>query len=120
MLLLAIGGYFLLSLATFSPIDPGWAYVGARGQPENMGGPAGAWFSSVLFTLIGNLAYLFPIMIGWSGWLLFRERNDDKVDYHLLVFRWFGFFLTVAAGSGLAAMHFPPETLLPEGPGGIL
>ena len=120
MLLLAIGGYFLLSLTSFSPIDPGWAYVGARGQPVNMGGPAGAWFSSVLFTLIGYLAYLFPLMIAWSGWLLFRERNDDKVDYHLLVFRWFGFLLTVAAGSGLAAMHFPPETILPEGPGGIL
>jgi S-DNA-T family DNA segregation ATPase FtsK/SpoIIIE len=120
VLLLAIGGYFLLSLTSFSPQDPGWAYVGARSQPENLGGPAGAWFSSVLFTLIGYLAYLFPLMIAWSGWLLFRERNDDKVDYHLLVFRWFGFFLTVAAGSGLAAMHFPPETILPEGPGGIL
>jgi len=120
VLLLAIGGYFLLSLSSFSPQDPGWAFVGPRGQPENMGGPAGAWFSSVLFTLIGYLAYLFPVMIAWSGWLLFHERNDDKVDYHLLVFRWLGFLLTVAAGSGLAAMHFSPETLLPEGPGGIL
>lgn len=121
LLLLAVSAYFVLSLLTFSPQDPGWSFVGARETPSNMGGPAGAWFSSVLLTLFGYLAYLVPVIILWSGWLLFRDRQDSKeVDYQLLIFRWLGFFITLMAGSGLATMHIGAETSLPEGPGGIL
>ena len=121
LLLLAISAYFFLSLLTFSPEDPGWSFVGARETPRNMGGPAGAWFASVLLTLFGYLAYLVPIIILWSGWLLFRDRQDSKeVDYQLLIFRWLGFFITLMAGSGLATMHISMQTSLPEGPGGIL
>ncbi len=121
LLLLAVSGYFVLSLATFSPEDPGWAFVGERRQALNGGGPAGAWFSSVLYSLFGWLAYLFPLIILWSGWLLFREREAHKErDYRLLVVRWGGFLLTLVAGTGLAAMHLPPDDTLPAGPGGIL
>ena len=120
VILLFIGLYFLLALVTFSPEDPGWSFVGNREHALNSGGPAGAWFASVLFSLFGLLAFLFPVMIVWSGWILFRERNDEHVDYHLLIVRWLGFFLTVAAGSALAALHVSPIMDLPEGPGGIL
>ncbi|WP_457670942.1 DNA translocase FtsK 4TM domain-containing protein, partial [Thiolapillus sp.] len=121
LLLLAVSAYFFLSLLTFSPQDPGWSFVGARETPENMGGPAGAWFSSVLLTLFGYLAYLVPVIILWSGWLLFRDRQENKeADYQLLIFRWLGFFITLMAGSGLATMHINLETNLQEGPGGIL
>lgn len=121
LLLLAISSYFVLSLLTFSPEDPGWSFVGAREHAANGGGPAGAWFSSVLFTLFGYLAYLFPVVILWSGWLLFREREEHKeMDYHLLVVRWIGFFVTLIAGCGLATMHVGAANGLPEGPGGIL
>ncbi|HIE54945.1 MAG TPA: DNA translocase FtsK, partial [Chromatiaceae bacterium] len=121
LLLLAISAYFVLSLLTFSPEDPGWSFVGERVRAANGGGPAGAWFSSVFYSLFGYLAYLFPLVILWSGWLLFRERGEGKEkDYRLLVVRWIGFFITLLAGSGLAAMHFAPEPTLPAGPGGIL
>jgi len=121
LLLLAISAYFVLSLLTFSPEDPGWSFVGERARATNGGGPAGAWFSSVLYSLFGYLAYLFPLVILWSGWLLFRDRGEEKEkDYRLLVVRWLGFFLTLMAGCGLAAMHFAPDASLPAGPGGIL
>jgi len=121
LLLLAVSGYFVLSLVTFSPEDPGWSFVGERQHAANGGGPAGAWFSSVLYSLFGWLAYLFPVVILWSGWLLFRDRGEEKErDYRLLVVRWIGFFITLVAGTGLAAMHMPPDTTLPAGPGGIL
>ncbi|HHH12700.1 MAG TPA: DNA translocase FtsK, partial [Thiolapillus brandeum] len=72
-------------------------------------------------SLFGWLAYLFPVVILWSGWLLFRDRGEEKErDYRLLVVRWIGFFITLVAGTGLAAMHLPPDTTLPAGPGGIL
>ncbi len=121
LLLLAISAYFVLSLLTFSPEDPGWSFVGERARATNGGGPAGAWFSSVLYSLFGYLAYLFPLVILWSGWLLFRDRGEEKEkDYRLLVVRWLGFFLTLMAGCGLAAMHFASDASLPAGPGGIL
>ncbi len=121
LLLLAVSGYFVLSLITFSPQDPGWSFVGERAHALNRGGPAGAWFSSVLYSLFGYLAYLFPLVLLWSGWLLFRDGGGQKDrDYRLLVVRWSGFLLTLAAGCGLVAMHMAPAEQLPQGPGGIL
>jgi len=119
---MALGSYFLLSLASFSPEDPGWSYIGPREIAENSGGPAGAWFASVLLTLVGYMAYLFPVIVAWSGWLLYKERDEKAhTGAHLIAVRWFGFFLTVAAGGALAAMHFDSQlVILPEGPGGIL
>jgi len=121
-LVIALGLYFLISFLSFSGQDPGWSYIGERSKPENLGGSAGAWFSSVFLGLFGFLAFLFPVMVIWSGWLIFKERNpDDSVNYWLVGLRWGGFFLTVAAGSSLAAMHIKSlGSSFPEGPGGIL
>ena len=121
-LVIALGLYFLISFLSFSSQDPGWSYIGERSKPENLGGSAGAWFSSVFLGLFGFLAFLFPVMVIWSGWLIFKERNpDDTVNYWLVGLRWGGFFLTVAAGSALAAMHISSlGNSFPEGPGGIL
>ncbi|MCB1858710.1 MAG: DNA translocase FtsK 4TM domain-containing protein [Gammaproteobacteria bacterium] len=122
LLLLAVAAYFLLSLANYSPEDPGWSYTGSRDHIENAGGPLGAWFADVLLTLFGLLAYLFPIMIAWSGWLLFKERNpDDSVNVHLFALRWSGFLVTLAAGSALASLHLTGVQIdLPGQGGGIL
>jgi len=120
LLLLAVAAYFLLSLANYSPEDPGWSYTGSRDQVENAGGPLGAWFADVLLNLFGLFAYLFPLMIGWSGWLLFKERNpDDTLNVHLFALRWTGFLITLIAGCALASMHFNYFSF-PGGGGGIL
>ena len=122
LLLLAIAAYFLLSLGSYSLEDPGWSFTGPREQVQNAGGPMGAWFSDVFLNLFGVFAYLFPLMVGWSGWLLFKERNpDNSVNVHLVALRWAGFFITLSAGSALASIHVSPDALsLPGGSGGIL
>ncbi len=122
LLLVAIAAYFLLSLVDYSPADPGWSYTGSREQVENAGGPLGAWFADVLFSLFGVFAYLFPLMIAWSGWLLFKERTvDESLNLHMFAWRWIGFFLTLAAGSALASLHISgPGLGLPGQGGGIL
>jgi len=121
-LIIASGLYFILSLLSYSPFDPGWNYIGPRQTPENLGGSTGAWFSSVFLSLFGYLAYLLPVMIIWSGWLVFKERNpDDSINYWVFSLRWSGFLLTVLAGSTLAAMHIKAfGGHFPEGPGGII
>jgi len=37
--------------------------MGLRDTPLNLGGRVGAWFASVLLTLLGYSAYLLPLMI---------------------------------------------------------
>ncbi len=121
LILVGLGIYFLLALATFSPQDPGWAYLGPKQIPSNAGGPLGAWTASVLYSLFGLLAFLFPLLVAWSGWLLFRDRDLEGGAGHLIAFRWLGFAVTTASGCALATLHFTDVGLgLPEGAGGIL
>ncbi len=120
--LLAIALFLLTALVTYNLGDPGWSHTGPREVIHNAAGVVGAWFSDVLFYLFGYLAFLFPLMIAYSGWLVLRgTRNDGELDYKVLAIRWSGFFMTVATGCALASLHFllPAETLPLDG-GGIL
>ncbi|TVT47485.1 MAG: cell division protein FtsK, partial [Sedimenticola thiotaurini] len=114
--------YLLLSLVTYVPNDPGWSYAGPREFAENSGGLVGAWLADVLLNLFGLLGYLFPLMVGWSGWLILKERNpDNSLNVPMVALRWVGFLLTLIAGSSLAALHLSHIPLfLPSGSGGIL
>ncbi len=124
LLLLAIALYFLISLTSYSPEDPGWSYTGQRELVQNAGGPVGGWLADVLLYLFGFLAYLLPIMVGWSGWLIIKERTqDDAVNIHLIALRWLGFLVTLCTGCALAAMYvsqFGVAMPIGAGSGGIL
>ncbi|MDJ0740475.1 MAG: DNA translocase FtsK 4TM domain-containing protein [Gammaproteobacteria bacterium] len=119
LLLLAIGVYFLMALFSYSPDDPSYVYESAKQHADNAGGVAGAWAASVLFMLFGKVAYVFPLMIAWAGWLMFRERDDVHHSATLRVARWGGFVLTVISATALASLHMGLAEHLPEGPGGI-
>jgi S-DNA-T family DNA segregation ATPase FtsK/SpoIIIE len=120
--LFCLSGYLLLALVTYSPLDPGWSYVGPETRVANSGGPAGAWFSDIFLYLFGYFAYLFPVMLSWSGVLVFRRRNaDDTININLVMLRWFGFFITLASGCALAGLHLTHlGSGLPAGTGGAL
>ena len=120
LLLLAVSGFFLMALLTYSPEDPSWSYVGPRTLALNAGGPTGAWFASVLFSLVGLMAHAFPFMLAWSGWMMFRERNEAQPHPYLWVVRSAGFLLTLIGATALAALHMRNFGHLPEGSGGIL
>jgi S-DNA-T family DNA segregation ATPase FtsK/SpoIIIE len=122
LLLMAIGAYLLISLITFSAGDPGWSYTGTHGEVMNAGGPVGAWIADVFLNLFGFLAYLLPLMVAWSGWLIYKERNpDDTLNLSILALRWAGFLVTLVAGCALAALHISQFSVpLPSGSGGIL
>ncbi len=121
-LIVAVAAYFFLTFITYSQVDPGWSYVGERGDIHNLGGAAGAWFASVFYSLFGIFVFLFPVMLVWSGWLILRERTvDDHMNTPLLMLRWSGFALTIIGGCGLGALHLSDFGLkLAEGAGGIL
>ncbi len=122
IVLSAIAVYLLVSLLSYSNGDPGWSHSGPRGAVQNVGGVAGAWFADVFLYLLGFLAYLFPVMVGYSGWLVFRgQTSDGDIDYRTLALRWLGFLLTVGTGCALASLHFDIRAgVLPLSAGGIL
>ncbi len=120
LVLIALGAYFMLALLTYDQTDPGWIQTGGSQVVSNLGGKVGAWFAGLFFSLFGYLAYLAPLMVAYSGWLLYRGGPDpDTMDYRTLGLRWAGFLLTLAAGCGLATLHFH-SSFLPDTAGGIL
>ncbi len=117
----AIAVYLAVSLGSYTQTDPGWSHSGVVSVVENTGGVAGAWFADVFLYLFGYFSYLFPIMVAYSGWLLFKgSEQTDALPMAEFGLRSGGFVLTVAAGCGLATLHFGSPTELPLNAGGIL
>ncbi|MFV2056942.1 MAG: DNA translocase FtsK [Thiohalomonadales bacterium] len=116
-----IAVYLSASLVTFDPNDPGWSHSQSAAAASNAGGVAGAWFSDIFLYLFGYMAYLFPLLIAYTGWLLFKGRKTaDSIDIPMSVFRAVGFVLTLSAGTGLSALHFVEAQNLPLNAGGVL
>ncbi len=125
-LFIAISLYLCIALFTYSPADPGWSHsISETIDPlklHNNGGKFGAWFADLFLYLFGYLAFLFPLMLLYSGWLVYQGRNEDEVLHggHISL-RIIGFILTIIAGVGLSSMHFThPSVIFPLNAGGIL
>lgn len=114
--------YLFVSLLTYYGGDPGWSHSGPVEEVRNKGGVAGALFADIFFYLFGYFAYLFPLMVGYSGWLIYQGRHHDILaEPKNLIIPSIGFVLTLSAGCGLAIVHFMAESaLLPTHAGGIL
>jgi S-DNA-T family DNA segregation ATPase FtsK/SpoIIIE len=119
----AAGIYFLIVLLTYNINDPGWSSSRNGEKIFNAGGVVGAWFADVLLLLFGYLAYLVPVMVAYTGYLLYRgQKPDGEFDIRTFSIRMTGFLLTLISGTGLATTHFYIEAgTLPEmSAGGIL
>jgi len=108
------------ALATYDRNDPSFATTGEPGPLSNVIGPLGAHVSGLLVLLFGAPAFLFPVMIALTGWLIYRDRSKvDVPSRATLAFRGFGFLLTLATSCGLASLHFTIESY-PSSAGGVL
>ena len=122
LLLLALSVYLLLALASYHPRDPGWTYVGEVSAVQNAAGRTGAFFADMLFLLFGYLAFLFPLLLGFWGTRVLRERHAGMSgSWPMFAVRLVGFVLTMVAGTGLCYLHLAGNGGdLPEGAGGVL
>ncbi|MGF1547636.1 MAG: DNA translocase FtsK [Thiotrichales bacterium] len=119
IVLIAIGVFMMLALGTYSINDPGWFSTGFEKQVQNLGGVAGAWFGDILFYLFGYLAFLAPVFVIYSGWLVYRgDRDTHQLDLNTLGWRALGFLITLFSGCGLAFLHFNGVGL-PQSAGGL-
>ena len=100
----------LVSLVSFNQQDPSWNEVGNSDVALNRAGLLGAWFSSCLLSWFGYFAYLFPALLAYRGWLVFRDHIDTW-NWPLAGLRFLGFVLMMLSATGLLYLH------VAEGPG---
>ncbi|MGI1677835.1 MAG: DNA translocase FtsK 4TM domain-containing protein [Cellvibrionaceae bacterium] len=114
--------YLVMALVSYSPEDPGWSSTGTGNGVANVGGPAGAWLADVFFSLFGYLSYLFPVMLAYQAWRVFKHRGENlEFDGVLLGLRTLGLCLVMIAGTGLVSLQYGiQESSLPFSHGGIL
>ena len=103
----------LVALLTYAPGDPGFSFTGSSDAVRNSIGPVGAYLADLLFFWFGRPAYLLPVMLAVSCWLLFRKRSNPVVAASRLnaAVRIGGFVLTLLASCGLASLHWLPGDL---------
>ena len=117
----AIAVIVFAALVSFDRNDPSFATTGESGHLSNAIGPFGAHLAGVLVWLFGGPAFLFPVLIGLAGWLLYREqkKNHEAPSRATLAFRGAGFLLTLLTSCGLASLHFDADSY-PNSAGGVL
>ena len=123
ILSLALAAYLLLSLWTYNPTDPAWTTTGTNNVVLNSGGIVGAWLADILFLIFGLPTYLSPLMLAFSGWLLFSwgKKADSEGALHFWVLKAIGLIMALSSASGLSTLSIAKgAVLLPEGAGGVL
>ncbi len=111
----ALALFLLLALATYHPQDPGWTYTGSGETIQNSAGRAGAWLADVFLQLFGYLAYVFPFMVTYLAYLIFRERSlIEQHDWRYWLLRGSGFLLTLLAGTAIAGLNFNDPAVQPS------
>ena len=117
----AICIYFLIALLSYDSGDPGWSRTGSNSSIANAGGPAGAFLADISFSLFGYMAYLFPIMLAYRAWVLFRERySPAPFSWGAVAMRVVGLVLVMLSSTALAMMADNGSGSLPFGAGGAL
>ncbi len=110
----------LLALFSYHGHDPGFADTGEPGPVGNWIGPVGAWLSGFFFFLFGRPAYLFPLMLGYAGFLVHKNPAPGDARSRLnTVLRAGGFAATMLASCGLASLNWSGAGL-PNSAGGVL
>ncbi|MGD8574149.1 MAG: DNA translocase FtsK 4TM domain-containing protein [Gammaproteobacteria bacterium] len=117
----ALAVILLVALVTYDPRDPGFSFTGEPGAVSNAVGRVGAWLADLLLFLFGYPAYLFPPLIAFGGWMIFRSHEQEPVGKAVVALRVAGFVLTLATAAGLADLHWQVDAMtLPAQAGGVL
>jgi DNA segregation ATPase FtsK/SpoIIIE, S-DNA-T family len=116
----ALALILLVALLSYDRNDPSFQTTGEAGPVNNLIGPVGAHVAGLLVLLFGRPAYLFPVMVGLAGWLLFAGRDPKEQPSRASVWlRFAGFIATLLTSCGLATLHFA-TTSYPSSAGGVI
>ena len=109
-----------ISLFTYDVSDPGFTQVTTSNEINNAIGKIGALVSDLLFYIFGLPAYLFTVLVLYSGWVIFKSsKKQEETPKADLMLRLFGFFIILLTSCALATLHFSPNDFR-ETAGGII
>jgi len=121
ILVLALGAWLALVLATYNATDPGPIFDGPSTAILNKGGAAGAWISAALFFVFGFSAWWW-VVFGALGILRLYRRVEEwqLVCRRSLAAMLAGFAIVMASSCTLEALRL--HGLAPQGfePGGAI
>lgn len=113
--------FLLMGLFSYSPSDPGWSDLSSGLEIENLGGRVGAWFADVLLSLFGLMGFVFPWLLFYAGWMVFRGGRDASLRGRMLAIRSGALVLVLIAGCALLGLAFEGlSSGFPQGYGGAL
>ena len=119
----ALSLYLVISLWSYHSSDPSWAQTFTGKDTANLGGIVGALSADLLYSLLGYLAYLIPVLIAYAALRVYVNRKKETVGFDIKnkIIITTGLFMTIAGSCGLAALHFNKSTsALPFSNGGIV
>ncbi len=76
LVLIALTSLIILSLVSYNPADTNLITSYPNSNPSNFAGVAGAYFSQVLFLLLGGGAFLIPFLT--AGWGILKLNGRAK------------------------------------------
>ncbi|MBS0289518.1 MAG: DNA translocase FtsK 4TM domain-containing protein [Proteobacteria bacterium] len=121
ILLCSFAIYLVIALFTYHTADPAWSHSGMSGEIHNAAGITGAWFSDILFSLFGYLAYIFPVAILLAGFYIHQEEQASQDSPIIWIMRGFGLFLALISACGITSMYIDiPWQKMPMSSGGLL
>ncbi len=118
--LLAVAGYVLLAIGSYSPQDPAWTFAGSDLAVSNLMGSSGAFAADIMLLAFGWQAYLLPAGLVALAIALLRSSLRTAWSWPLALIRSSGFVAVLIAGCVLARLHFPTAAELPVSPGGAV
>ena len=104
---LAGASFALVSLLTFSTSDPSWSSSGAGDVLSNQGGVVGAYFSDMVYSLVGFLALGVPLLLLLLSYRSIRPAVIRGVTSTDRVISSFGWVTFLAASAGLVQIVVP-------------
>ena len=118
--LFAAALFFLIALVTFSNEDAGWTHSGTVKTVTNACGVLGAWIADFTLSFFGLIAYLFPVILSWHGYMLYGQAKQ-KQQKMTIALQWLGSLGTIVSGAALFYLYVLRVGVeLPGGTGGIL
>jgi len=109
LILIMVGAiYFLFSLISFDPADPGWSQTAWHEPIRNWGGIVGAYLSDIFLQFLGFVTFSLPILIivfCVQGILYFYYHTDKSINYLSLSLRLIGLLAFVFSATGFFALN---------------
>eukprot|EP01030_Chromulinospumella_sphaerica_P018337 gene18337-18194_t len=124
--LAVLGVYFVLILASYDKMDPGWSHGTLVPKVHNLGGRAGAWLSDLLLYIFGFSAWWWAFYLLRQVWLGYRgltqkyvlAKTPEPEHAQEPVIRAIGFVLLFVGSIGIEYLRmYTLRVQLPRAPG---